>query len=49
MLLVRVRAHRRRGSAAGVERVQPGVLLEVAVAYANGGKAAAVEVARGYL
>ena len=32
-----------------VERVQPGVLLEVAVAYANGGKAAAVEVARGYL
>ena len=35
--------------AQSVERVQPGVLLEVAVAYANGGKAAAVEVARGYL
>ena len=35
--------------AQSVERVQPGVLLEVAVAYANGGKKAAVEVARGYL
>ncbi len=35
--------------AQSVERVQPGVLLEVAVAYANGGKGAAVEVARGYL
>lgn len=31
------------------ERVQPGVLLEVAVAYANGGKKAAVEVAKNYL
>lgn len=35
--------------AQSVERVQPGVLLEVAVAYANGGKKAAVEVARNYL
>ena len=35
--------------AQSVERVQPGVLLEVAVAYANGGKAAAVEVAKNYL
>ena len=35
--------------AQSVERVQPGVLLEVAVAYANGGKKAAVEVAKNYL
>ena len=35
--------------AQSVERVQPGVLLEVAVAFANGGKAAAVEVAKNYL
>ena len=35
--------------AQSLERVQPGVLLEVAVAYANGGKKAAAEVARGYL
>ena len=35
--------------AVGVEHVQPGLLLEVAVAYANGGKGAALEVARGYL
>lgn len=36
-------------NAESVERVQPGILLEVAVAYANGGKSAALEVARGYL
>ncbi len=35
--------------AESVERVQPGLLLEVAVAYANGGKKAAVEVAKNYL
>ena len=35
--------------AQSVERVQPGVLLEVAVAYANGGKKAAVQVAKNYL
>jgi hypothetical protein len=35
--------------AESVYNVQPGVLLEVAVAYANEGKAAAVKVARGYL
>lgn len=35
--------------AESVGHVQPGLLLEVAVAYANGGKRAAVEVARGYL
>jgi hypothetical protein len=35
--------------AQSIERVQPGVLLEVAVAYANGGKKAAVEVAKNYL
>lgn len=35
--------------AQSVDRVQPGVLLEVAVAYANGGKKAAVEVAKNYL
>ena len=35
--------------AQSVENVQPGVLLEVAVAYANGGKKAAVEVAKNYL
>jgi hypothetical protein len=35
--------------AQSVERVQPGVLLEVAVAYANGGKGAAVQVAKNYL
>ena len=36
-------------NAESVFNVQPGVLLEVAVAYANGGKKAALEVARGYL
>ena len=36
-------------NAESVFHVQPGVLLEVAVAYANGGKAVALEVARGYL
>ena len=35
--------------AESVGHVQPGLLLEVAVAYANGGKKAALEVARGYL
>lgn len=35
--------------ALSLDNVQPGVLLEVAVAYANGGKKAALEVARGYL
>ena len=35
--------------AQSIERVQPGVLLEVAVAYANGGKSAAIEVAKNYL
>ena len=36
-------------SSLGADGAQPGVLLEVAVAYANGGKKAALEVARGYL
>ena len=35
--------------AVGVEHLQPGLLFEVAVAYANGGKKAALDLARGYL
>jgi len=33
----------------GAERVQPGILLEVATAYSNEGKAAALKVAQAYL